>query len=42
MIEKGCCDYVQRYGKMIQVNRWICTYAMVDRECGIVIENINN
>lgn len=42
MIEKGCSDYAQRFGKMIQVNRFICTYAIVDSECGIVIENINN
>lgn len=27
---------------MIQVNRWICTYALVDTECGLIIENINN
>jgi hypothetical protein len=42
MIEKSCSDYVQRFGTMIQVNKWICTYAMVDLEAGLMIENINN
>ena len=42
MIEKGCSDYAQRFGKMNQVNRFICTYAIVDSESGMIIENINN
>ena len=27
---------------MIQVNKYICTYAKVDYEAGLMIENINN
>ena len=26
----------------MQVNKWICTYAMVDIDAGMMIENINN
>ena len=42
IIEKGCSDYAQRFGGMAQVNKWICTYAMVDPQAGLMIENINN
>ena len=42
IIEKGCSDYAQRFGEMMQVNKWICTYAMVDIGAGLMLENINN
>jgi hypothetical protein len=42
IIEKGCYDYVQRIGKMLQINKWICTYVFVDIDAGLMIENINN
>lgn len=42
MIEKGCADYAQRKGKLIQINKYICAYTIIDQDAGLIIENINN
>jgi hypothetical protein len=35
-------DLAQRYGKMVQINKNICSYNFIDKNIGFVIENINN
>ena len=35
-------DLAQRYGKMVQINKNICSYNLIDKNIGFVIENINN
>ena len=35
-------DIAQREGKMMQVNRNICSYHYIEKSIGIIIENINN
>jgi hypothetical protein len=42
MLEKGCSDYAQRRGKLTQINKFICSYTIVDPEAGLIIENVNN
>lgn len=35
-------DVAQRYGKMVQVNKNICSYHFIEKNIGFIIENINN
>lgn len=35
-------DIAQREGKMVQVNKNICSYHHIEKEIGLIIENINN
>ena len=42
IIELSCMDSAQRFGKLIQIHRNICTYNFIDYKVGFIIENINN
>jgi hypothetical protein len=42
MIEEACADLAQRYGKLNQLNPYICSYNCIHEEMGLIIENINN
>ena len=42
MIEKGCADLAQRFGVIRQINKFICSYNYVDKEIGLIVENIHN
>jgi hypothetical protein len=35
-------DIAQRLGKMVQVNKNICSYHFIERNIGFIIENVNN
>jgi hypothetical protein len=30
LIEKGCCDLAQRYGKLHQINLFACNYSYIN------------
>ena len=40
--EDGCADLAQRFGKMNQLNPYICSYNCIHEDLGLIIENINN
>lgn len=42
LVEKGCSDLAQRYGKLHQINPFACSYSFIHEEIGVLIENINN
>ena len=42
MIEDGCADLAQRYGRLNQLNNYICSYNCIHEDMGMIIENINN
>ena len=42
MLEQGCSDLAQRYGRMNQLNPYICSYNCIHEDLGLIIENINN
>ena len=42
MIEEGCADLAQRYGRLNQLNTYICSYNCIHEDMGMIIENINN
>ena len=35
-------DVAQREGKLVQVNNSICSYHYIEKNIGLIIENINN
>jgi hypothetical protein len=35
-------DLAQRYGRLLQINKNICTYNYIEKNIGFIIENINN
>ena len=35
-------DLAQRNGKLVQINRNICSYHYIEKNLGLIIENINN
>ena len=35
-------DLAQRLGRMVQVNKNICSYHYIEKTMGLIIENINN
>ena len=42
MVEEGCADLAQRFGRMNQLNKNICSYNCIHEEMGLIVENINN
>lgn len=42
IVEESCMDIAQRWGKMVQVNKNICSYHYIERNLGLIIENVNN
>lgn len=42
IIQESCMDLAQRYGKIAQINRNLCSYHYLERNIGFIIENINN
>ncbi len=42
IIEESCMDLAQRFGKLAQISKNICSYHYIQRDIGFVIENINN
>lgn len=42
MIEEACADLAQRYGRLNQLNTYICSYNCIHEDMGFIIENINN
>ena len=41
-IEEACADLAQRFGRLNQLNHFICSYNCVHEHMGFIIENINN
>ena len=41
-IEEGCADLAQRFGRLNQLNTYICSYNCIHEDMGMIIENINN
>ena len=35
-------DLAQRFGKLVQVNKNICSYHFIEKTVGLIIENVNN
>ena len=42
MIEEGCTDLSQRYGKLNQLSKNLCSYNCLYEDMGMIVENINN
>ena len=42
ILEEGCADLAQRFGKMNQLNAYICSYNCIHEDLALIIENINN
>ena len=42
ILEEGCTDLAQRFGRLNQLNKYVCAYNCVHEDLGIIIENINN
>ena len=42
ILEEGCADLAQRFGRMNQLNTYICSYNCIHEDLGFIIENINN
>ena len=42
MLEEGCTDLAQRYGKILQISDDICSYNCIHTGIAMIIENINN
>ena len=42
IFEEGCADLAQRFGKMNQLNSYICSYNCIHEDLGLIIENIHN
>jgi hypothetical protein len=42
IIQECCMDLAQRYGKITQINKNLCSYHFIERNIGFIIENINN
>jgi hypothetical protein len=37
MIEEGCADLAQRYGRLNQLNNYICSYNCIHEDMGMII-----
>lgn len=42
LLEVACCDIAQRKGIFKQLNDYICSYSLIEKSSGIIIENVNN
>lgn len=42
IVEEGCADLAQRFGRLNQLSNYICSYNCIHEDLGLIIENINN
>ena len=42
ILNETCVDIAQRFGTLNQLNRNMCSYRIIDRKNGFIIENVNN